>query len=81
MSQNNQRPIIEAKEHNHCMVYNCTIANHCRSVKIYTCQDSSCGYWTEELVPGRCNMEVTRYSTRVTCYECTTCGRKTTESS
>ena len=69
---------IETIDHNHIMVYDCTIINHCNSVEIHICKDPKCGYFEPyHAIPNisNCNLSVMMYSTRVTCYKCETCGR------
>lgn len=80
MSLTNQ---IYPKEHNHTMVYAGTHYNHCETVVIYSCSDQECGEWTSTSTydPSGCNMRVTKFSTRVTCSECTKCGKKSIDHS
>ncbi len=69
---------IEPKDHNHVMVYYGFNNNGCEIHHFYICQDRKCGHWEDrfEYDHSKCDMQVTRFSTRVTCYECSKCGRK-----
>lgn len=78
-----QREPLYSKDHNHILVYEFTHENGCDITTYYICQDKECGYWesTDFHNPSKCNLQVTRYSTRVTCYECSICGRSEQERS
>lgn len=80
MSSNKE---VDPKEHSHKMVFAGTNRNFCETTHIYMCSDEDCGYWSSstEHDTSQCDMQVTRYSTRVTCYECNKCGRKSQEHS
>lgn len=74
----NDNYILE-KDHQHVMVYAGISQTHCVIKHFYSCNDKSCGYWKEgdtEINESCCNLLVSIYSTRVSCYECSECGRK-----
>lgn len=75
--------VIESKNHNHIMVFAGTIKKMCENIHIYQCADNECGYWnsSSEYNKEGCDMQVTRFGTKITCYECTKCGRKLSERS
>ena len=62
---------VYPKNHSHEMVFAGTDRNYCEITHIYMCSDPDCGYWNSstEHDSSYCNMQVTRFSTRVTCYE------------
>jgi hypothetical protein len=70
---------IEENKHHHTMVYVDSVEKHCMTIKIYQC--TSCDYWDEVAfkTPGKdgscCDLQITKYSTRFTCYECSQCRR------
>ena len=73
---NNNRPIIESKQHNHHMIYAGSSRNNCVLTRINQCSDPNCGYWEiESQEQNACNMQVYRYSTDTTCYICMDCER------
>ncbi len=74
---------VEPKEHLHTMVFAGSTNNHCEVVHIYMCSDQDCGYWTSESSYNSdfCDMQVTRFSTRVTCSECSKCGKRSVDHS
>ena len=74
---------VQPKVHNHTMVYAGIDRNDCEITTIYMCSDQECGHWTSSTShdSSGCNMQVTRFSTRVTCNECSKCGRKTVDHS
>lgn len=70
---------LEAKNHKHNMVYAGISQTHCVRTHLNSCDDKTCGYWEKsytEINVAYCNLIETKYSTRVTCYKCTECGRK-----
>jgi hypothetical protein len=81
MSSDNKmtsRKEVDQKKHSHTMIFAGTHVNFCEIVHIYMCADADCGHWSSSTEHNeyQCDMQVTRYSTRVTCYECSKCGRK-----
>ena len=75
---------VDEKDHQHHMVYAGVSRIHCEKTHINQCADRTCGYWQvgwTERDESCCNLQVTRFSTRVTCYECSHCGRKTQDRS
>ncbi len=75
--------LIYPKEHTHTMCRSGRIVRGCERIDIYTCSDRECGYWAEALSydPNECELHVISQSTRVTCRECSKCGRRTTDHS
>jgi len=83
-SNNMSRMPIYPLEHNHIMVYVGTQRDRCEQFDIYECGDKNCGHWEERDYShntSNCDLQVTRFSTRTTCYECSKCNRKEIETS
>ncbi len=71
-------------EHTHILVFACLQQDRCEGFEIYECNDKLCGYWEERNFShnsNKCELQVTRFSTRTTCLECSKCGRKEIEHS
>jgi hypothetical protein len=78
-TNNSNDNYLGERDHEHKLKYAGISQTHCVIKHFYSCADRTCGYWEEgrtEIDVSCCNLLVTRYSTRVTCYECSECGRK-----
>jgi hypothetical protein len=75
---NNTYGIENENEHRHQMVFYSRTQQGCHMMNFYICNDKTCEWWESEKDSECCDFQVTRFSTRVTCYECSRC-RKTNQ--
>lgn len=75
----NSPTIIEPLNHTHRLTITGRF-EYCHEVLvIQQCCDSNCGYWNDYKIKRtdttKCEMLITKFSTKVCCYSCKHCGR------
>lgn len=80
----NSKTIIEPLNHTHRMIVAGRIELCDKVIIIQQCYDLTCGYWEDHITQHtdstKCEMMITKFSTRAFCYNCKHCGRSEIDS-
>lgn len=76
-----EKKIIEEKNHEHNLIYNFTISDGCQKIMMFTCSDKDCGYWfdKEEYNTNNCSFDICFQNETTIYLQCAKCQKKTQE--